>query len=102
MKIFEDATKVLIEMNEECENLKTRFGQSSKLYQQKRAQVDLLIDMQDAATKKINELNNALRIATINNKALEMAGDALIESLAANIHTDQLFLLAPHGSNTQR
>lgn len=84
-------------MNEECENIKLKYGEGSKLYRTKRAQVDTLIEMQDFATKKINELNRSMKLAVITNKALEMASDALVESLAAGIHTDQLFLMKPHG-----
>lgn len=97
MSIFEQSTKILLELNEECDNLKIKFGENSKLYKTKRAQIDTLIEMQDFATKKINELNRGLKMSIITNKALEMASEAIIESLAAGIHTDQLFLLKPHG-----
>jgi hypothetical protein len=100
MSIFDQSTKILIDMNEECESMKLKYGENSKFYKTRRMQIDTLIEMQDFATKKINELNRGLRLATINNKSIEMASEALIESLAAGIHTDQLFLLQPHGTNS--
>lgn len=95
--ILENSTRILLEMNEECEMLKAKYGERSKLYQTRRNQTDTLIEMQDFATNKINELNKALKLSMITNQAMEIAADSLIESLAAGIHSDHLFLLKPHG-----
>ena len=93
--ILDPATQVLIDLNEEAEGLKVKFGERSKIYLAKRKQIDLLFDMQDALVKEINELNRMLKLSELNCKIMEMSQEAMIESIAAGVHTDYLFLYKP-------
>ncbi len=106
MTLYDQSTQVLIEMSSECEALGQRFGINSKIYKTKQNQINVLLDMQHLALTEITELKksiegfkHALRLAEINQRARDIAEDALVESLAAKIHTseimDYLLLMKP-------
>ncbi len=106
MSLYDQSTQILIEMNSECEALGERFGTNSKIYLTRRKQIDTLLDMQSLAlteitekTKAIEGWRHALNLAEINGRARDIAEQALVESLAAKIHTseimDYLLLMKP-------
>ena len=89
-KIVDEASRILLEMNNEVEGLKIKFGTESKLYKVKRFDLDSLIVFHEIAVVEINSLRHALKLAKINSNARNMAEELLVESLATKIHSDNL------------
>ncbi len=90
MTFMDESTQVLIEMSRELDLLKVRFGVTSKLYQSKLKQLEVLMNMQDEAIKAINKLNHALKLAVINQRAMQLSETLMVESFANQIHTEGL------------
>lgn len=88
--IFDESSRVLLEMTSDVETIKTKFGESSRLWKAKEWQLRVLIKMQEMAANEVNHLREQLRLANINQQAMVMANDGLVESMAAGIHTDYL------------
>ena len=97
--IIDNGSRVILAMSEELEKMKVKYGTGSQFVKTKEFHLNCLITMHEEAVNEINNLRNALRMAMITNKAMEMAQDSMVESFAVNIHTDQYFLLMPHGKN---
>ena len=106
--LYDESTQVLIAMNEDVMKLGERYGHNSKLFQTKMNQIQILIEMQsmallelDGLRESVKKLDHAVKLAVINQKAWEIAARALIESMAAKIHTDEimdyLILMNPNG-----
>lgn len=97
--IIDNGSRVILAMEEELEKMKVKYGTSSQFVKTKKFHLDCLIEMQEACVNEINSLRSALKMATITNKAMEIAQNAMVESFAVNIHTDQYFLLMPHAKS---
>ena len=97
--IIDNGSRVILAMSEELEKMKVKYGTGSQFVKTKQFHLDCLIELHEEAVNEINNLRNALKSAMITNKAMEMAQDAMVESFAVNIHTDQYFLLMPHKQN---
>lgn len=93
--IIDNGSRAILEMTEEFEKMKVKYGTGSQFVKRREFLLNCLIEMHEEAVNEINNLRNALKMAAINNKALELAQDAMVESFASNIHTDQFFLLKP-------
>lgn len=96
---IDNGSRVILAMSEELEKMKIKYGTGSQFVKTKQFHLNCLIELHEEAVNEINNLRNALRMAIITNKAMEMAQDAMVESFAVNIHTDQYFLLSPHQNN---
>lgn len=97
--VIDNGSRVILSMSEELEKMKVKYGTASQFVKTKEFHLNCLIEMHEEAVNEINNLRNALKMAMINNKAMELAQDAMVESFAVNLHTDQYFLLMPHGQN---
>ena len=97
--VIDNGSRVIMAMSEELEKMKIKYGTRSQFVKTKEFHLNCLIEMHEEAVNEINNLRNALKSAIIINKAMEIAQNAMVESFAANIHTDQYFLLMPHGKN---
>ena len=89
-KIVDEASRILLEMNNEIEGLKIKFGTESKLYKVKRFDLDSLIVFHELAVVEINSLRHALKLSAINMKARDMGEELLVESLATKIHSEDI------------
>ena len=97
-KVIDNGSRVIIEMTSELEKMKTKYGTDSKFVKLRAFHVECLIELHEECVNEINALRNALKMATIVNKAQELAQDALVDSFVSNIHTDQMFLLKPNNN----
>lgn len=90
---FDAASRAILEMNQELEELKIKFGERSQLVIKRVAHINAIIDMQDIAAAEINAARQALELARINGRA----SDLLLTSFATGMHTDRLIrLMRPH------
>lgn len=87
--VFDRASKIFIQLQDELEKLKVKYGTSSQFVKIKQFQLDVLIEMQETAANKINELINALQIATVTQEAQSL----IISSLTTGVHTEKLLKL---------
>lgn len=76
-------------MSEQHEQLKKKYGESSKLYLKLLEQSNSLVRMQLLAADEINNLRQALHLANINLKAK----DIIIDSLESRIPFKRLLEL---------
>lgn len=86
---FDEASKVLLEMEEQREIIKKKYGEQSKLYLKLLEQSNSLVRMQLLAADEINNLRQAIRLATINLKAK----DIIIDSLESRVPVNRLLEL---------
>lgn len=88
--IFNNASCALFEMQENIEKMGVKFGTGNQFYQRQKFLFDCLVEMQDAATKEINALQQAYHLATINQRAQAL----IITSLQSGLSEKQLLAWA--------
>lgn len=86
---FDESSRVLIEMSEQREEIKKKYGESSKLYHKLLEQSNSLIRMQLLAADEITHLRQSLHLAQINLKAK----DIIINSLESRVPIQRLLEL---------
>jgi hypothetical protein len=87
--IFDRASKAIIEMSEEIEKLKVKFGTGSEFVKRKEFLLNCTVEMQERAASEINDLRKSLKLASVTNMALE----AVLMSFDTGVHTDRLLKL---------
>lgn len=83
---FNNASRALAEMQENLEKMSIKFGTGSSFYQRQRFLFECLVEMQEQASKEINELRKAYKLATINQTAQSL----IITSLQSGMSERQL------------
>lgn len=87
---FNNASRALFEMQENIEKMGVKFGTGNQFYQRQKFLFDCLVEMQDAAAKEITILQQAAKLADINQRAQAL----IITSLQSGLSEKQLLAWA--------
>lgn len=68
--LFIKAGKVIIELSDEADKIKIKFGESSKLYTSRIEQIQTLKSFYEYCPKYINDLNHTIRLQDMSNSLL--------------------------------